>query len=790
MKNVLCFSLLLIAASLATAAPAQPSEHPKNVPQEMKVDLSAQPLGKFLGLGVQFDPYVNQVDAHRWAEMMDHLAHMKPGFLRVMSGATDYCSGFDAKGEPIYRWDTDPKAPQFQAILTVLDFAQAHHIEVYLGEWSPPGSLGIHSPDDPRWQRIISDFVQYLVRDRHYTVIHHYIFMNEPNGDWMWHGRKPDFTSWSTGVRNLRHQLDARGLDDVILTGPDNSGGRQWFDRTVTEMHDVFGAWEQHIYAKDQEVESGTLERELISDHETILKHDPDGAGKPRFIAESGLVTGKIQAVDQQPRVHDFDYGARMADYIVQVARAGWGGADAWDLDDAMHRGPGGGWKVWGFFDSNSDAGMKPRPWYYAWTILSRSMPKGAEILPVTGSSETPVRATIAKWNSSGKTQWTLVLVNHTDAPASVNLKLPKQKELHVFRYFATEQNVDGALEPKESELQENPQRTQTVSLPSRGVVVLTTAPQSTSGAARQTVLNYLKSISGSRTAVGVQNKDSANPTRDSDRIASLTGKQPSFWGADFSYGQRALDKNRQTMINEAIAQYKAGALVGLMYHACAPILPDETCDWNSVGGSNPVHLTNDQWNQLTTPGTGLYKTWIARLDKLSVYFQQLKDADVAVLFRPLHEMNQCVFWWGCHLGPNGSAKLYQITHDYLVNVKGFDNIIWVWNVQDFDTLDNDVNSYNPGSSYFDIAALDVYNTGYTQNNYNAMLGAAKGKPIAVAECQYLPTPDLLARQNRWVYVMLWSDFISNPRNQIALPTLYKTPNIVTLDQMPGWGTR
>jgi len=172
------------------------------------------------------------------------------------------------------------------------------------------------------------------------------------------------------------------------------------------------------------------------------------------------------------------------------------------------------------------------------------------------------------------------------------------------------------------------------------------------------------------------------------------------------------------------------------------------------------------------------------------VYFQQFKDADVAVLFRPLHEMNQCVFWWGCHLGPNGSAKLYQITHDYLVNVKGFDNIIWVWNVQDFDTLDNDVNSYNPGSSYFDIAALDVYNTGYTQNNYNAMLGAAKGKPIAVAECQYLPTPDLLARQNRWVYVMLWSDFISNPRNQIALPTLYKTPNIVTLDQMPGWGTR
>lgn len=787
MKIVNCFSLLLLAASFATRSPAQPAKHHMNVPQEMEVDLSAQPVGKSVGLGVEVDPYVSQVDTHRWAQMMGHLAHMRPGFLRVMSGATDYCSGFDAKGEPIYLWNTDPNARQLQAILAVLDFAQAHDVEVYLGEWSPPSSLGIHSPDDPRWQRIISDFVQYLVQDRHYTVIHHYIFMNEPNGDWMWHSSKPDFTSWSIGVRNLRHQLDTHGLSEIMLAGPDNSGGRQWFSRTVGEMHDVFGAWEQHIYATDQEVESGALERELIADRESILKHDPGGANKPRFIAESGLVTGKIEAVDQQPRVHDFDYGARMADYIVQVARAGWGGADAWDLDDAMHRGPGGGWKEWGFFDSSSDAGMKPRPWYYAWTILSRSMPNGAEILPVRGSSETPIRGTIAKWNSSGQDQWTLVLVNHTDDPAAVNLKLPKEKELHIFRYFAQEQNVDEALEPKESRLQQNPPRMQAVSLPSRGVVVLTTATQNTSSNARQVVLDYLKSISGSKTAVGVQNKDAKNPTRDSSRIASLTGKQPSFWGADFSYGERALERNRQAMTNEAIAQYRAGALVGLMYHACAPILSDETCDWTSIGGSKPVHLTDEQWNQLTTPGTDLYKTWIGRLDKLSVYFQQLKDADVAVLFRPLHEMNQCVFWWACHTGPNGSAKLYQITHDYLVHAKGFDNIIWVWNVQDFTSIDRDVNSYNPGSSYFDIATLDVYNTGYTQNNYNAMLGVAHGKPIAVAECQYVPTPDLLVRQNRWVYVMLWSDFISDPRNQIALPALYSSSNVITLDQMPGW---
>ena len=48
-------------------------------------------------------------------------------------------------------------------------------------------------------------------------------------------------------------------------------------------------------------------------------------------------------------------------------------------------------------------------------------------------------------------------------------------------------------------------------------------------------------------------------------------------------------------------------------------------------------------------------------------YLQQLKDAGVPVLFRPLHEMNEGWAWWGGRPGADGSAKLYQITHDYLV---------------------------------------------------------------------------------------------------------------------------
>ncbi len=444
--------------------------------EQISVSADAQPMGGFLGLGVEFDPYMRAPDPARWNTMLERLAWMRPGFLRVMSGASDYCSGFDSKGNPIYRWTSDPNAPELQRVYAVLDFAQKHDIQVYLGEWSPPGELGIHSPDDPRWARMIAGFVDYLIREKHYTVVNHYIMMNEPNGQWMWHHGAPDFAAWSTGVRQLRQELDRRGLQRMVLAGPDNSGDRTWFDRSVRELHDDFGAWEQHIYASDEEVSSGEIERSLIEDGKTILKDDPNGASKPRFIAESGLRTGKNNELDQQPRVHDFDYGVRMADYVVQVARAGWMGADAWDLDDAMHGNGHGGLKIWGFWDSSSAEGMKPRPWFYSWALLSRYLPSGAQIVRVDEAGKGTVKAVAARWLSKRGPEWTIALVNDSGRAAVVEVNLQEVSTLATYRYVDHEQTGYAGEFPQPVQVQQHPDRKQVVSMPSTGLVVLTTA--------------------------------------------------------------------------------------------------------------------------------------------------------------------------------------------------------------------------------------------------------------------------------------------------------------------------
>jgi hypothetical protein len=300
---------------------------------------------------------------------------------------------------------------------------------------------------------------------------------------------------------------------------------------------------------------------------------------------------------------------------------------------------------------------------------------------------------------------------------------------------------------------------------------------------AKQKVLAFFASIEGQKTVAGQHNKFNSGPADSTSWIQTNTGKTPGLWSADFGFGSDAVD-NRQKMIDEAKTQWNQGAVVQVMYHNCIPTR-DELCSWDDIGGANPQHLTDAQWSDLVTDGTALNQAWKGRLDTLTPFFADLKAAGVAPLFRPLHEMNQGVFWWGGRGGPDGTRKLFQITHDYLVKTKGFDNILWVWDLQDFGTLGTDVNDYDPGPDDYDIAALDVYDGPYDQSKYDAMLGVAGAKPIAIGECEHPPTSDVLTQQPKWAFFMLWPDFLDE--NASILPGLYGASNVETERQMPGW---
>ena len=453
---------------------------------------------RFMGLGVQLDPYEYQPSAAAWKMTQERLDHLHPAFFRVMWRANTYCLGFDDAGDPKFIWNYgDAVAGEtLQPLFAILDYAQSRHIDVMLGEWDPPKGLPIAGPGDPRWARIITEFVAYLTTRRHYTVIKFYNMLNEPNGNWMWPQGKVDYAAWAQGIRNLRGEFDAHGLKWLPIAGPDNSGDWDWLDRCARELRPQIGLWEMHWYVKDKELLDGDIEKLLKAKREMLLRTDPEAAAKGFYMGEAGVIQGRMNG-DQQPRVKDYVYGVLMADFVAQTARAGWLGASAWDLDDAMHVVNGRDrpaipndltLKIWGFWNTQGTAMGHPedeamRPWFYTWSLMSRLFPKGARIMAADAAAPPAgLQVTAATWQAEKQDQMTIMVVNDADAGRSVVVKMPGggKKELAVYHYFEGDRPVDREGYPvaQEAGKQADLERGVRIELPSRGVVFLTTAPR------------------------------------------------------------------------------------------------------------------------------------------------------------------------------------------------------------------------------------------------------------------------------------------------------------------------
>lgn len=291
-------------------------------------------------------------------------------------------------------------------------------------------------------------------------------------------------------------------------------------------------------------------------------------------------------------------------------------------------------------------------------------------------------------------------------------------------------------------------------------------------------VLEYLQSIRGKQTIAGIHNREpNRQPRKQTDAIFSRVNKYPGLWSGDLLFSADDV-QNRTTMIQECKQQWDQGAIVQVMAHVAPPNQP-EVCRWE---GGIMSHLSDAQWKDLTSNNGLLNQAWKARLDGFAVHLQFLKDSGVPVLFRPLHEMNQGKFWWGGRPGPDGTAKLYRLTHDYLTKTKKLTNLIWVWDMQD---LSRDFADYNPGASYWDIFAFDIYDQGYNKSWYDYILPIVGKKPMAIGECERLPTPQLLAEQPNWCFFMSWAELTFEKNTDAQIRELYNAPNVVTQDRLP-----
>ena len=294
-------------------------------------------------------------------------------------------------------------------------------------------------------------------------------------------------------------------------------------------------------------------------------------------------------------------------------------------------------------------------------------------------------------------------------------------------------------------------------------------------------LLKFFYSIDGKYILAGQHNYNN-DPDRFSDSAYAFTGKYPAVWGCDFIWN--GTTDNGQAVVDAAIKKNKEGSIVTLMWHEGRPT-DDPPYGWKE---SVQAKLTDAEWVELTTPGTRLYKRWLAQIDIIAGYLKQLQDAHVPVLWRPYHEMNGVWFWWGNKKGKEGIAKLWKMMYDRYTNHFKLNNLLWVWGANGVRDIPGDeaysYKDFYPGSNYVDMLGADVYHADYEQRDYNELLQVAKGKIIALTEVGSLPSDDVLKAQPKWVYFLVWSSWLWTDNTKQRDKEIYNSDRTITLDKL------
>jgi mannan endo-1,4-beta-mannosidase len=288
-------------------------------------------------------------------------------------------------------------------------------------------------------------------------------------------------------------------------------------------------------------------------------------------------------------------------------------------------------------------------------------------------------------------------------------------------------------------------------------------------------LLNYLYEISGEKTLSGQHNYQHSL-LRSTDTVIAWTGKTPVVYGFELYNGF-----NWEPVIEEVIRQYQKGAIVTGMSHMARPMdEPDaQRSTWQDV--------TDEEWEQLTTPGTELHNRLIERMDKVAEGLLKLQEENIPVLWRPFHEMNGIWFWWGDKQGDDGFAKLWKIMHERYTHHHQLNNLVWVWNPngpRDWeDDQAYDYHLYYPGHDYVDVLAADIYKNDFKQSHHDDLLALGEGKPIALGEVGVIPTPEIIGQQPHWTWFMCWATWIWKENSQETVSALYNSTRVISLDE-------
>ena len=332
--------------------------------------------------------------------------------------------------------------------------------------------------------------------------------------------------------------------------------------------------------------------------------------------------------------------------------------------------------------------------------------------------------------------------------------------------------------------------------------------PEATESAVK--LYSFLRENFGKKTISGIMTGDMSGYTLGADfkthddvkYIYTRTGKYPVLVGLDFLFatGPKANESWNKEYTDKAISiakgLWKAGGIPAFTWHWKDPL--DKEDAFYIQGADNGQGYTTFDFATGFKSGTtewntesAAYKGIVADIDHIADYFLELQKEGVAGIFRPLHEAGGKWFWWSINSGDQFAA-LYRLVYDRMVKVKGVKNMIWVFNPEG-----STVTSWDPGSEYYDVLSIDIYNSANDHSSnasaFDKFKSASNGTKI-LALSENGPIPDvnnMHTDEAVWSWWMPWYSTWSGTWPGQTKDAVWKSnmddERIISLEDMPGW---
>lgn len=329
-------------------------------------------------------------------------------------------------------------------------------------------------------------------------------------------------------------------------------------------------------------------------------------------------------------------------------------------------------------------------------------------------------------------------------------------------------------------------------------------------------LLKYIQSQYGSHYLSGQQEPESLK------WVQQNFGVTPAILGTDLMYYSPTAVANgaKSQTVEDAISFGEQGGINALVWHWYPPTcVPDtEEKPWydsfytkstcfnlaNALGqGSNGTATASPSASPSVSPSASAsaspsgsaspsaspsaaangneYGLLIRDIDAIAHQLKRLDEADVPVLFRPLHEPEGAWFWWGAQ-GPAPFKQLWDLIYDRITRVHNIHNLVWVCNTAD--------PNWYPGNDKCDIATVDHYaeagDHGALEGKYQSLKQVTQGERVlALAEVGSIPDPEEQASKSiPWAFWMTWNDeFIKDGKHNSRefLKSTFSNPRVVTM---------